>query len=312
MAIVNDIVIEQFETLTKFSLAQLLLDFSDFINNNRTSITDYYSGLTQSPDEESFRELSRLIEEFERLNNVIENNRDRLTHTLYWELLETISDIRIVLDTIDNSPRWLRSAIARNDFTPGLEVEHTLKMFQTLENVSQLIQGSSDPQNEWVTIAFRNSLREEDYTVDGGNQLQLGFRNRATIQIRSIVDTINGESVYGKDFKRKLSISTSDEEIDVLSPKETIRQTVDILGALKQGDTPEFRGEGIQSGLVVGGNRASISYPVLRRQIVNTFQKDDTLKALRITNISNRDDGVFIEMQVETRINEIISAEIPV
>ncbi len=307
MAIVSSSVIESFEAMTRFNLAQLLLDFSTFMDRQRSRVIDYYAG-TGNLNEPSFRELDRLTIEFGRLDGVIENNKSRLTHTLYWELIDTISDISIVLETIGNSSRWLRSAISRNDFTPGIEVEHTLRMFQTLESVSRVIQGSSSPQNEWVSIAIRNDLAEEGYTSSGGNRLRLGYRNRATIQIRTVIDTINGESVYGRDFLRKLTFD-GDGDLTVLSEKDTIFQSVSILASLKQGDTPEFRGEGIQAGLVVGSNRGSVSYPILSRQLINTFQKDDSLRSFRINGITREDDSISLELQVETRLSEVITVQ---
>ena len=309
MAFINDIAVEQFETLTRFNLSRLLIDFMDFENQHRTNITDYYAGTINSPNEDSFRELERLLSEFNDLNNVIENNKERLFHTLYWELLECTSDINIALETIDNSSRWLRSAITRNDFSPGAEVEHTLRMFETLEDVSRTIQGSDDPQNEWTTIALRNDLTEEAYTAEGGIKLSFSFRNRRTIQIRSVVDTINQDTLYGKDFSRKIIFNTTDQDFVILSPRETIIQAVEVLSSLKQGDTPEFRTEGIQASLVVGSNRNSVEFPILLRQIFNTFQRDDTLKSLRVINISIKDDALFIEKQVETRLNEIITPQ---
>lgn len=309
MAIINAEVVNDFSDAIKFNVSRLLLDYSNFIERQRSDVLDYYSGLTPRANESSFRKLAELIRDYRDLNDVIENNKKRISNTIYWELLETISDITTNLETIDNSSRWLRSAIAKNDFTPGAEIEHTLKMFQTLENVSRVIQGASSPENEWTTIALRNDLTEEGYTTSGGVKLQLGLKNRATIQIRTVVDTINGTAVYGKDFKRKLTIDADSEDIEVLSPEDTVRQSVEVLASLKQGDTPEFQGEGIQAGLVTGSNRASISYPILFRQIFNTFQRDDTLKSLRVTNIDNRDDSIFIEIQVETRIGEILTIE---
>jgi len=307
MAVFSVEAIVKFKSSTGYDLPSLFLDFESFITNQRDRVIDFYNGLSRVPDLNSFNELNRLISEFDKLNNIIENNRDRFSHTLFWELIETISDMNTVLETIDNSSRWLRSAIAKNDFTPGIEVEHTLRMFQTLESVSSNIQGSTDPQNEWTSIALRNDLEEEDYTTSGGNNLKIGFRNRATVEISSVVDTIDGESIYGKDLKRKLEIDPTTEDLVVLSPKKTVEQSVLILGELKQGDTPEYPGEGIQAGLVTGSNRAAISYPILTRQITNTFQKDDTLKSIKITDIKTEEDSVSIETQVETRLGELIT-----
>lgn len=296
-------IVSKFEQVTRYPLATYLNQYTEFIDQDRSNILNYYAGNVSKPNQNSFDKLKMLLNKANVVNHMIEIHRDRLTNVAYWELIEVLTNVQVSLWTIDNSSKWLRSAISKNNFTPEAELQYTLKQIQTLEDVAVTI-GSNDQQNDWVTIALRNDLIEEQYTPDGGNNLIVGYRNKLTVRLNSVVDNITGEKAYGIDIDRKITFE--DEDLKPLSYKQTIKQAVDILANLTQGDTPEFPQDGIQSSVVVGSNRASIAYPILFRQFYATFRKDDTLKSLIVTKIDNTVDALQIQFSVETRLGEEI------
>jgi hypothetical protein len=302
MALPNDIV-SQFHKLTRYPLAEYLNQFVDFIDVDRNNILEYYSGNVDVPNKTSFEKLNNLLKHSSLINDTIENYRDRMNNGAYWELVELLSNIEVSLSTIENSSKWLRSTISKNNFTPQVELNYVLKQLETLEDAS-VKSGSNDKDNDWVTIALRNDLEEELYTPDGGNSLLIGYQNKLTVRLQSVVDNVVGEKAYGLDFNKKLTFNQ--EGLEVLGYKETMSQSVNVLANLRQGNTPEFPQDGIQSELVVGSNRAAIAYPVLFRQFYATFRRDDTLKALRITNIENTQEALLLDFSVETRLGEEI------
>lgn len=300
--------INRFERITRFDLRSYLRDYSAFMRRDRRLIVDYYSGTSRNPNERAFRTLNELLDRSRRLNGVLDNNREQLFGEDIWDLVENISDIEETLITINNTSKWVRSSITQNDFSPGVEINYTLGANQTLEEVSGRVVGADTPQDDWVTIALRNNLEEGDYTTRGGNVLNLGTRNNETIQIQTLVDNITGERVYGLDIDREIAFEGDD--IKSLTPRETIQQTVEILTALKQGDIPEFPGDGIQANIITGANINSIPYPVLIRQMTDTFVKDDTLESFRVNRINTDQDNLSIDIQVETRLGDFINANI--
>lgn len=300
MALPSNIV-SQFENVTRYPLARYLSEYASFIDNGRSDILDFYAGNVDRPNEKSFEKLSELLKKTETVNATIESYRSRLNNGAYWELVELLSNVAVSLSTIENSSKWLRSAIAKNNFTPEVELEYVLQQIQTLEDVSVSI-GSNNRDSDWVTIALRNDLIEEEYTPDGGNSLIVGYRNKLTVRLNSVVDNIIGERAYGIDFDRKITFE--DNDLKALSYKDTMIQTVNVLANLRQGQTPEFPQDGIQSSLVVGSNRAAIAYPILFRQFYATFRRDDTLKSLTVTKIENTEDALIMDFSVETRLGE--------
>ncbi len=296
-------IVTSFSQITRYNLSQYLDDYVNFIDNERLNIFDYYSGNVLKPKQSSFDELARLIEESRKVNSLLDLHRERMANTEFWELVDTLTQMQESLSTVDNSSKWLRSVITKNNFSPEVEVDSVLNQLQTLENLAQTL-GSNDIENDWIKIALSNDLKEEDYTIDGGNVLAISYRNRLRIKILSVVDNIDGEKIYGLDFNKKITFVNDD--VEALTYKDTIKQTVGLLANLRAGQTPEFPLDGIQANLVVGSNRNAIAYPVLFRQIYATFQKDDTLKSLLVKSIENTEDSLSMEFEVETRFGEVV------
>lgn len=299
-------IVERFEHITRYPLRKYITAFVDFMDNDKERILDYYTG-TAAVDKDAFDNLNNLLKEARKVLEQIELYRDRLNNAEFWQLIDILDDMYGSLLTIDNSSKWLRSAISKNNFNPNVEVVQQLKQLQTLEQLSSDF-GYKDSDNQWTTIALRNDLSEQDYDLSGGNSLLVGYLGKLTIKLDSVVDNIYGERVYGIDIDRVITFENDD--LRALSYKKTIKQAVDILAELRYGSTPEFETDGIQTNLILGENRHSVAYPVLFRQLYQTFRKDDTLTALSITNIANKKDALFIEFTVRTRLGEEIEKTI--
>ncbi len=188
----------------------------------------------------------------------------------------------------------------------SVEVEYSTRQNQTLEQMVDEL-GSDDAQQDWIEIALKNNLNEEQYTTDGGVLLKINLQGARTMRILSVVDIMVGDRIYGKDISSKITFDSNENDLKVLNYKETLSQTVKILSSLKQNDNPEFPQNGIQKALVVGINQNSVSFPVLLRQLYDTFGNDDTLKTFMITNIERKEDGLFIEFNIESVTGELIT-----
>jgi len=299
-------VIDKFIHITRYPLKLYISNFVEFMDTDKERILDYYLGVSDA-DKNAFNNLSKLLQQSRDILEQIELHRDRMQNAEFWQLIELLDNMHISLLTIENSSKWLRSAISKNNFNPNVEVIRQLKQLQTLEQLSSDF-GYKDNDNQWATIALRNDLSEQDYDLSGGNSLLVGYLGKLTIKLDSVVDNIYGERVYGIDINRIITFENDD--LKALSYKQTVIQAVDILTELRYGSTPEFATDGLQTNLIIGENRHSIAYPVIFRQFYQTFRKDDTLTALNITNISNKQDALFIDFTVRTRLGEEIEKTI--
>lgn len=302
-------VIELFEEKTQYDLKSFLESVSLFIKQDYPVLIEFYSVKKNQGFnvKGTILKLDELYNEVETILSLVQNSSGSFTPE-FWEIVEMLDELKLSLEYMKNTPKWLRSVISKGKYSYSFENNEVLKQRETLENLTSRL-GSSNRDNDWVYIALRNNLDEEDYTLDGGIDLTVQFFNKLSLVLNTVVDTnIVGEKVYGKDFSKKIRF-VEGEGIEVLGYKETIKQAVDILCKLKSGDNPEFPQDGIPSS-ILGGNRNTFPVQILKRQIQQAFQKDDTLKSLLITHLQIKEDSISVNLQVETRINEVIEGVI--
>ncbi len=126
-----------------------------------------------------------------------------------------------------------------------------------------------------------------------------------------VVDNIDtAEKTYGKDIDRNIAFENDD--LIVLSYKDTFFQSMKILMDLRKGDDPAFPERGLDVKNILGGSLAGISYPIIFRQLADNFATDDGFKSFSITDVKRQQDGVYIEFKVESRAGEVFDDFIPV
>lgn len=295
MANFNKNTLDNFKDYTGYDIESYLSNYIDFIDNHSQNIISYYSGNIQSLNRQSFANLYSLIEQSKIINNLIEQNKKYLSGVDYWELLEFLERIVIKLKTFENTPKWLRSTITKNNFNPSTEITHTLSQFESIEKASVEFYNKTD--FDWVVMAIRNNIREEDYTLDGGLKIKSSFANNSLIQVDTVVDTINEENIYGKDINKKIKFDADNQDFLILSADDTFFQMLDINLNLKKGDNPHFRNDGINSSSL-SSSSSNISYAIIFKDIYATLSKEDTISSIKITNIVKKDTAIFIEIEI--------------
>lgn len=309
MSIFREDTLTDFQKVTGFNIIEFITNFIKFNQTQKNDIVAYYSGDTQSLNSQSFDILFQLQRDVEQAITLMIMNKNSFHSFADWNLLEQLETLQNQLKTIENSSKWLRSVITKNSFNSNPEVSITLGQGETLEHLVKDQLGSLNYENDWIKIAIRNDLKEEDYGFDGGNLLQVQFENQ-NFFISGVVDNIQGEKVLGLDLYKKLTFE--DDDLKVLSYQDTFKQAVLILSSLKQGDNPEFLLEGVSGSLVVGTNLKSLAFPSLFRQMSNTFSKDDTMKGFKVKDLSHEQDSANIEIEVESRLGDLLPATLTI
>lgn len=302
--------LQDFYSLTGKNTQDFFSKCLAFFQNDYTTIVYYYSGRVKSITSKPFKVFEELSLECQEILEVFQENSFKMSSSKWWEMLEYLEDIDSQFQTLRKINKWSRSSSMTVGYSPTAQISYPLLQNQTLERVSQDILSSSNPQDDWINIALENQLTEEDYTREGGNLLKLNFNRTINtgIVINSVVDSLVGKSIYGKDLDRRLTIQ--DDDLIVLDYDQTIFQAVDILSKLKKNDHPDYPTLGLRTSVAVGGNRAALNFPIIDRQMSATFLSDDTLKGFRINSIKVDQDNLLVEFQVKTRLDEIQSREI--
>lgn len=301
----DNTIFDDFKKLTNKDIEAFFNKTVKFFRTDYVLLVGYYSGKFSQISSKVFERLDSLQLDLDDMFEKYHQHSASMKDIRYWNLLEQIEEVDNRIKTARNINRWARSSATNVAYSPTIQLEYTLSQNQTLENVSRDILEQAGYQDDWFDIAMRNVLEEEDYDLEGGQTIQLELDKTLNLGIivNSVVDYLSGKSIYGKDIYRKFSFEN--EDIKVLGYDDTIVQAVDILIGLKKNDNPDYPYLGLQSTVIVGGNQALLNFPVIIRQLTETFQSDDTLKEFQINTIKLEQDNLLSEFQVKTRLNEI-------
>lgn len=305
--VITDDILDFFEKITLIDIRSFFEDFVNFIDNDYDNIVSLFSGNTTLLIADSFANLSKLTETHKKIIDVFDANASSFDYN-GWILLEQVEDIGQELDTINNLDKWLRSSKTFSKFSRQ-EIDYLQKQGQTLEQIESEVAAATNSEEEWVNLALRNELREEDYTLKGGTSVKVNLKNNNSIFLNSVVDNIDSiEKTFGLDIDRNLKIINND--LVVLSPKETIEQAADIAGGLNVGDNPQFPNDGINAKGFVGNSGAALAYPAIIRQLSSNFAKDDTFKSIEVIKIEKKSDARFIEYNINTIAGDPITRQL--
>lgn len=290
-----------FSLITGFDIKSFMESYVDFNENHKSAIIEYYrSGGTSNKG--SFQYLETLIEDATEVIGFFNIHKEDFNNMVYWNLMDQVDSFRQNLQIL-KTPKFQRSTIGNNYNSPKGEMEITTKQGDTLEKITSSL-NFNDPQNEWVSLAVKNNLAEEDYSVDGNYVIRVSFSTSDNFYIRSVVDQLVGERVLGLDADRKITFENDD--LKVITYQETLFQDVEILATLKQNDNPLYPQDGLSTKFIAGSNVASLAYGSIFRQMFNTFATDDTLQSFSIRDIKVEPDAVFVDYEVSTKNNNTI------
>jgi hypothetical protein len=187
------------------------------------------------------------------------------------------------------------------DLGSGIVRNRILRQNQSLENLGY------ETGNKWEDLAIGNGIIEEDYTIEGGNSVRTPLKFYFNSQnIESCVVSPVGEEIYGRDIEKEFILKNSD--IVVLDNKETLFQTCYILISLVKGAIPFRKNMGIGNQDFVG-TVAGFSYPVILRQISDSFKTDDSFSSISLVSIKRDLDKISLDFLIETRLGEMVNVQ---
>lgn len=285
---------EKYYNITKIDIQQFFQDTVDFINEGYPSILSYYEGGDLPAD--SFKVLDDLLVRAESIDAAFFNFSDQMKTLDMWDLLDTFEDSWGQLLTINNTSKWMRSSrVGRYD--GKFYLERALKDFENFEQVASSV-GSNDPQNDWEEIAVSNFIIEEDYSPrSGGPIFKISLSSSANFGIQTVVDSLVGERILGKDVDKRFYFANND--LAIVEYKDAINQTIDTIMNTLKGDIPEFPEDGV-SNEFIGTNVSAIQYPTLFRNLSTIFAKDDRFIEVNLLSLSRKDDYIIMKIKIKT------------
>ena len=289
----------RFYSLTNYKLQDFVVEVGDFFRLEMPLIVGFYLGQKERLDRKHIKKLNRLTEESVKILGIFRDYKNIMSTVDYWELLDGIEDFKSHLKYAQNISKYVRSSLVKGKVTNSYIFNHTMASNETLENVSRDIQKSFDPDNRWADIAVDNDLREVDWDIDGGTELELRDTTFQAGIVTSMIDNTIGDRIYGKDLTKLLKFE--DEDLLVLGYKETAIQTVDTLSQLAKNDIPEFPGLGINANIWKGSNFSKLNFPLISREMRLVFNTDDLFKDFKVLEIRYDNGDLFVKYEVGTK-----------
>jgi len=307
---VDKVVIDKFIKIANYPIDQFLVSAKDFFKKDYMHFVLFFSGKSNTLDKGSIKRLNVLSEQSLIISHIFLYRKNQMNTIDFWELLSSFEDIKTKLETTLNISKYLRSSIIANRNRSGFVFNYNMTNEQTLETISRNILNQGDYEDDWSNIAIENDLKEIDYDISGGTQLQLRKKLFQANIVTSMIDNTIGEKIYGKDIKRLLSFENND--LATLEYKETVYQTAEILSQLEKGDIPEFPEMGINTSFYKGINMSQLNYPSIVRELRKNFQTDDLFQNFEIKNFNIKDGDIFIEYKVDTKYELILIKNITI
>lgn len=307
---VNKKIFDEFKKITNYDIGAFFIESRDFFDLEYIKIVNFFRGESDFLDQISIKILNGLLQDCSNISNLFIRNKKLMNNFQYWELLDNFEDIKTKLQTTVNISKYLRSSIIANKKRSGFVFEYDILPEQTLENISKNILSESDSENSWVDIAIENDLEEIDYDIVNSERIKLRKRIFQSNLVTSMIDNTIGERIYGKDIKKHISFNSDD--LETLSYKDTVFQTVEILSKLERGDIPEFEQLGLDSQIYKGSNLSQLNYSSIVRELRNNFSTDDLFQDFEIKDFKIIDGDMFIEYKINTKYELVIIKNITI
>lgn len=300
----NLTIFEEFKQITGYDIEIFYEDYRSFVVDFYPNILNYYNG--GDIDQDSFNFLDYVKSESDRIEGLIDQYYNSFNITEYWDMIELFSDIQNSIYKVEVLYKWLRSS--RTDrYSQNLKIDYIQKQNQSIEDLSTFM--GYNNQNDWVGLAVQNQINEEDYTNAGGKFFKAILPNDNSFDLDNIVDSLQGDNIYGKDIYKVFVFENNDMKI--LQGKDSLNQTFATIMSTIAGSIPEFPVYGVPD-YVYGTNQNIIQYPIIFRSLLNMFQRDKRFISFEILNINKDNDSVFIDTQTKAITSDIFTKNIKI
>ena len=229
----NNRTITKFEELTDFKLNQFLIECNSFFQNDYPLLYNFYSGKLTINPVSSVDRYKSLKEQVVQLFSIFKTSEYLLNTCEYWEVYDFIDDLNVKFSTINKLSKWLRSSQVNSTYTQQFSIDYVLNNGMSVEEAVSTMTGN---ENEIYAnkLMIDNDLDERDYDLSGGQILKIQNQKTSTgVDVTTIVDSTEGEKIYGLDLAKKLAWENDD--LKVLSYKDTLLQTIEICSKLVKG-----------------------------------------------------------------------------
>lgn len=301
----SDIVAE-FEKITKFSLLDYLEQYRDFMQEDFTYLSAYYSGNSTSVDTDIVSNFNDLLKKGKTLMQQFINFSHRLSNCGFWELQEYCQDLYDTLEKINKLPKYYRtSKTARGNYQPYVQVKANIGGMKTVKDLAEELNSNGVSE---VSLIIDNDLQEKDWEIDKLSQVTAFISNRTDIVVESILEQPIGNKVYGCDIDRKITLK--DNDLVTKQYEDNIDQKVEVLLELEAGDIPEIPTYGRNR--LSGTTMSNYNYAELVQDLQAVFLQDDMFESVSVSDVNFDNGDLLITCTVSTKYAYVVQRTIKI
>lgn len=292
------IVINEFESVTKYPLKAYLQKYADFMNGGYREIKRYFGGKTTEISNASLVTLKELTLESRDVLAQFKNFANKFSTCGYWELMDYLDDLNNTLEQVNKLPKFLRTSLGKRGYTPSVQVRSTVGSGRTIDDVASAVRDLNRDNTEWIDLMLQNDFNEVDWSIDKLSGLEVFVDNRNQIVVTTIIDQPVGDRVYGTDIARKIAFSDNDLALAVR--KDNVEQKSEILLELVRGDVPENMLFG-KNPMFFGANAPIVNYSEVVSDVIRTFMQNDLFASVNVTEMSFKDGDLVMKVEIQTK-----------
>jgi len=304
-----DDTVDRFVQITRFDLRSYINQWTAFVSTDYQKIIDYYKGDVDMLDENAVKNLNEVEQKAKQLSDILYNTDMIYDRDDFWNLIDYLDNIRARIRVTRSISKFLRTTRYPGFEESSLSVNYQVSDYDTPESIAAI--DRETPNDTWADIYLKNHKLETDYQAEtGGYNLVLGKRQLNNLFIEAVIDNLSGDNIYGKDIDKMFVYENDD--IKVLTPRQTAVQSIEQLATLSKGEIPEYADLGVSEDIRIGSNIGAINVPFIVREMKEAFSTDDTLLGFGVANIKREETTLFNEFSIETFHNFVVNSSIAI
>lgn len=287
------------QSVSKFDYKDFLNRFQNFYNDMFPTFASYWT-LPDTPIDPT------IVKEFEWLQSqiyiLISDFRNVAVNTdydtYYFDFMQTLDDIRTIIETIYNYPKYIKVSNNYIDVFKDTVINYFVQQGDTPESIAYKFYGDTEKSND---IMMYNGLRyiDVDATNWVGTLLKIPIRTavQTQIDIPGVIDVMAGDNMLGKDIDANFAFVNDD--IATVNFQDCVLQSVGIILSVSKGSVPQYPQLGTMINQIIGQNLGALSLPFIASELKSLFGTDQTIKALNITNIAVVNDSAQFSLNFQ-------------
>jgi hypothetical protein len=295
-----------------FDYATYVDRFQSFVTGAYyVAIVNYWNKRNNEVPVEAIQEFDWLYDQYffliEELHRQVSIQKDHSYAT--FELLEFFADVKMILDTVKNLPKYLRVSTNFVDVFEMPVEEYFVQQGDTLESIAVKFYGDAE---RYTDIADFNSISYYEVGATGwvGRILKVPLTlYTEKTKLAGIVDGQIGKAILGKDVAQKFSFVNND--IATVAHEDCFVQSMFImLGSVPRSSVPEYPTLGTSLASIVGKNIGSLSMSLVVSDLQALFNSDPTFSSVRVVSVAQNEDAVQVKLEFASVLRNVKHSDV--